>query len=674
MTPKRNTIIESLGVYLPPKVVPTRDVMRACRNTVLYPLERLTGIKFRRMAGDNEFSIDLARKAIASCLERSKYQPGDIDLLICCNISRYDGPNFQFSFEPSTSAKLRDHFGLVNAICFDISNACAGMFTGVTVADGFIKAGAARNALVVSGEYITHLTRTAQQEIENNEDDRVACLTLGDSGAAVVLEPSPDDQHGFHDLDLYTLGRYSEFCIARPTEHEHGGAIMFTESIKIHAVAIKESVMHLGRTLKKLRWPKQSISHVIMHQTARTAISELARQVNQMLREEVCNRTTMVNNLAERGNTSTTSHFVAIWDNILRQRIRSEESVVFAIQASGITIGTAPYTFDNLPDRLRTMVANKQAAPKLMAVPPKTNDHLKGPRIRIESIGLVPDAPDRPRDSIELARLAGEACFANSAHERGQIDLLLNAGVHRNEFICEPAIAALIAGKLRLNDVADGPPDAKTLAFDIFNGAVGFLDACFSALTMIKAGKHRHVMVVTSEIENNADIYPDRVLNLKETGSALILEEDADGTTGFGAFAFRYFTQYIDRFVSSIGQNHGINFLRFFKDPDLERLYLDCIPQVVREVLAKEKLELHQITAIFPPQISSDFIAKLGGKLSVAKEKMVDIALEGKDFFTSSMPFAVKHAQESGMVKAGDIGLIINVGTGIQVACAIYYF
>src|SRR5581483_7691225 len=151
---------------------------------IRFPLAQLTGIKNRRMAGETEFSIDLAKKAIEECLANSKYNPQDIDLLICGNISRCHTPGFQITFEPSTSIQLQQHFGFTNAQVFDVSNACTGLFTAAYIADAFMKAGLARRALVVSGEYITHLVRTAQLEIENFMDSRLACLTVGDAGAA----------------------------------------------------------------------------------------------------------------------------------------------------------------------------------------------------------------------------------------------------------------------------------------------------------------------------------------------------------------------------------------------------------------------------------------------------------------------------------------------------------
>src|SRR5262245_50234367 len=121
------TVIESLGVYLPPHSVPTAEVVRRCRSEVRFPLEQMTGIRTRRVAGGGEYAIDLASRAVADCLAHSRRGAAAIDLLICCNISRCDGPDTRITFEPSTSARLKAWFGLNGALAFDLSNACAGM-------------------------------------------------------------------------------------------------------------------------------------------------------------------------------------------------------------------------------------------------------------------------------------------------------------------------------------------------------------------------------------------------------------------------------------------------------------------------------------------------------------------------------------------------------------------
>lgn len=676
-----NTVIESIGVYLPPLVVSSSEVLNLCRTHIIFPLERLTGIKFRRMAGDVEFSIDLAIKAIEKCLANSQYGPEDIDLLICCNISRHDGPNFQFSYEPSTSVKLKKHFGFTNALSFDISNACAGMFTGITVADAFLKAGMVQRALVVSGEYITHLTRTAVKEIEDNKDSRIPCLTLGDSGAALLLERATTPQVGFHEIEMVTLGQYSDYCVGKTTDQPHGGAIMFTDSVKIHAVAIKSSVLQVVHLLKKLRWPpNDQLNHIIMHQTARTAIAETAAQINMLLNREFATREMMINNLAERGNTSTTTHTLAVWDNILNNTIQDGERILFTVQASGITIGAAPYTFDSLPSRIRRQELGHVPARKQAASRTRRHDVAR-PRVRVESVGLTPDAVATDnaavvrRNSLELARLAGEDCLQRSAHPRSEIDLIMHAGVYRDEFLSEPAIAALLAGSLNVNAAMDPTSAApRTFAFDVFNGSVGFLNACYNAVAMIESEKYKNVLVITSEIENNVGVKPDSLLGLRETGSAVILDRPEGGNVGFGRFLFRYFTDYLNDITTYIAQDQGRSWLHINRDPKIEGHYLDCVGRAVKDLLDQEGLQMSDLRAIIPPQVSPGFVQKLTTSLGVARERVVDLAADGKDFFTSSLPYGLRSAQERAMVKPGDVGLIINVGTGIQVGCALYHF
>ncbi|HEY7415814.1 MAG TPA: amino acid adenylation domain-containing protein, partial [Ktedonobacteraceae bacterium] len=203
-----NTYIESLGIYLPPKIVSTDDIMKGCAKPIRFPLARLTGIKNRRMAGETEFSIDLAKKAIADCLANSKYNPEDIDMVVSGSISRYNHPDMGFDFEPNTSVQLKHYFGFKNAVVFDLDNACTGLFTAAYIVDAFIQAGIIRRGLVVSGEYITNILVTAQREVEGFMDSRLPCLTVGDAGAAMILERAPDKKAGFHAFDLFTLGRY----------------------------------------------------------------------------------------------------------------------------------------------------------------------------------------------------------------------------------------------------------------------------------------------------------------------------------------------------------------------------------------------------------------------------------------------------------------------------------
>jgi len=672
MDQRQNTIIESIGVYLPPQSISTEEVMHGCKRKIQFPMEKITGIKTRRVAGQSEFSIDLAMNAITDCLAKSKYSPADIDLLISCNISRYDGPG-SISFEPSTSIKLRLKFGFKNAIVFDISNACAGMFTGIYIVDAFLKSKAIRRGMVVSGEYITHLTKTAQKTIESFMDTRLACLTLGDAGAALILEKSSDNQTGFQVIDLQTFGRYSPFCIAKPSGGD--GMIMYTDSVNMTDVAVKSGAKNSMDVLQQAHWPPESFQHLIMHQTSGMTMNSARREINRLLKSSICHDGNTINNLEHRGNTASTSHFVAIADHIRNDNIHSGDKIIFSISASGLTVGTALYIFDDLPNKIRKMEWEhcvKQEENPIGLLSPAT--YPISPRLKIESWGTIPEVPEIKNNSLELLKIAATNCLGKSSHECSDIGLLIYTGVYRSEYILEPAYSSLLAGELDMNATASESNKQKTFAFDVFNGSIGFLNACFVAQQLIAAEKCKTAMIVAAECENNTDSSSNDMVGVRETASAIILDSQPSDEEGFSRFLFSYHTDLLTTYTTNYMTGDSDPVLHIEKDANLDALYIDCIFPVVKEMIQLEELDLDQIDVVFPPQISSNFISRLSEKLNIPQKKFIDIAGEGPDYFTSSLPYALANAYEKKLIKSGDIGLIIAAGSGIQVGCAIYHF
>jgi 3-oxoacyl-[acyl-carrier-protein] synthase III len=266
-----------------------------------------------------------------------------------------------------------------------------------------------------------------------------------------------------------------------------------------------------------------------------------------------------------------------------------------------------------------------------------------------------------------------ENCLTTSAYEKNETDLLIYSGTYRDEFTSEPAIAALVAGHLEINPDIDVPQQKKTFALDLLNGGVATLNACCTATAMIQTQKAKNALIVTSEVENNRDKLPADLYGVEETGSALFLDVSPDGKSGFGNFVFKQFTDYLEALTAHTSVRNGKTYLDIDRDPHLERYYRQCIKETVRESLRREHLELSQIKVILPPQISSDFITELSKDLEVSRDKLVDVQAQ-HDLHTSSLAYAFEHVRKHQLAQAGDIGLIISIGSGIQVGCATYYF
>ncbi|MFG1929625.1 amino acid adenylation domain-containing protein [Mycobacterium sp. NPDC048908] len=663
-----STVIESIGTYLPAEVVSTDAVVAGCTAEVGIPLGRLTGILNRRVVGPGEYAIDLARQAIDDCMARSSHEPDDIDLIIACNTSRYDGPEFKLVFEPGTAVRLRDRCGLTNALAFDISNACAGMWTGITVADAYLRTGQIRRAMVVSGEYISLLAETAQKEIEGPMDPRLACLTLGDAGAAVILERSANDRIGFHDIDMATLGAYSRLCVAKPTEEQHGGAVMVTDSIAATVVAVKAAVPYVAAVMRRHGWRPQTSDHLLIHQTSESSLKDAMLAINREFGKTAAHPGNTIFNLTERGNTASTSHWVALKDHMLNNRIQSGDRTVFGISGSGQTVGAALYTFDDLPDRLRHGRTSRRAQ-GVTAL--KSADVKATPRVRIAGVGTVP-ADVAGTGSVQNAVRAAKSCLGNARLEPSQLGLLIHAGVYRDEFIGEPAIATFIAGDIGANDDIRSADGTKTLAFDVLNGAVGFLNACQVATQMIGGGKVENAMVVTSETENNASAGEHPLLGVQQTGSAVVLRK-SDDSVGFGRFVFHYDPEHADALTTYTRQAGGRTWLQIDREPKLATHYLDMVPAAVEELLGMENLHCSDIKVVVPPFLPADDRAELAHRIGIDIGRFVEFDGEA-DPFTSSVPLGIDRAVRQRLAQPGDIGLIVTVGSGLQVGCTTYRF
>ena len=177
--------------------------MASTKHNTHVDLERLTGIQERRESMGEEDSFTLAGGAARDCLSRWDGDPAAIDLVISCSITKYRDGLSQW-LEPPMSVAVASAVGAVNAVPIDVSNACAGTLTGVMVANNWVRRGAARHVLVVSGEYISQLGRNAAGHVHTIASRELASLTLGDAGGAALVERAEDgDMEVFLELIDY---------------------------------------------------------------------------------------------------------------------------------------------------------------------------------------------------------------------------------------------------------------------------------------------------------------------------------------------------------------------------------------------------------------------------------------------------------------------------------------
>lgn len=334
---------ESIGVKIPGKIVTTQEIVDKINIPGIRKLGLLTGIRERKVCSEGEDSFSLAVGAAKDCLSFSKYRAEEIDMIINCSITKYkDGLSHQY--EPTFSGLIKNSLGAEKAVTFDVSNACAGMMTGVYLAENFIRQGTVKTCLVVSGEYISNISDHAVKNIKTPLSSELSSLTVGDCGAAVIIERVGDNESGLVLSGFTTLSKYSNLCTGRQSRNNPGG-FMKTKAKKIHQAAISESVPIVKMALEESGLSFDQVSWLIPHQTSRSSIISGAKLFQDYFGQQPGQ---VVINLKDTGNTASTTHFLALYRYLNEKRFKENENIMLLCIASGLIIGVAIFKINKL--------------------------------------------------------------------------------------------------------------------------------------------------------------------------------------------------------------------------------------------------------------------------------------------------------------------------------------
>jgi 3-oxoacyl-[acyl-carrier-protein] synthase III len=316
--------IAGIGRRLPPTRLTTDALMGTTRHRTRVDLERLTGIHERRVSIGDEDSLSLAVGAAEDCLARSNQRAEDIDLVLSCSITKYRGGLEQW-LEPTTSLAVARSIGATGATTFDLSNACAGTLTGVLVANNWVRRGIIRRALVVSGEYISQLGTNAARHVRTILSRELASLTLGDAGGAVLVERAEQGEPGI-DVAGFT-------------------------TVAVHKVAIADTPALLQEAMDAAGVRIDELDCVIPHQTSARAIRTGMKEVTAALGGAP--RNPAVVTVDRYGNTASTTHVVALVEELDGGRLHAGDRVALVALASGLEIGVVLFTVDEGLERCR---------------------------------------------------------------------------------------------------------------------------------------------------------------------------------------------------------------------------------------------------------------------------------------------------------------------------------
>lgn len=291
-------------------------------------------------------------------------------------------------------------------------------------------------------------------------------------------------------------------------------------------------------------------------------------------------------------------------------------------------------------------------------------------RARIESVGVSPPRRGLLRwGALKHTVEAGKRCLAASKYRTADVRVLVNAGVHRDGHVCEPAIACYVQHALGINVDFHG---RRTLSFDLLNGGVGMLNAAHLLASQMLAGEIQVGMVVASEV--NGDRRPDPESTVVPSGAALLLDISPRNGGGFGSFVFETREEVADLYTSVVSLKEPRGRLLIRRRAELEDAWLGASSAAVAEALARDGLRPADVDLVVPAQVSPSFLSRLPAAIGLPKEKVADYTATLPDTLTTSVVLALDRARTEGTLGPGKRALLLAVGSGVTAAAVSYRF
>ena len=309
------------GGYLPDKIITNKD-LESMIDTDEQWIKSRTGISERRIAADDEFTVDLAEQAARKAIEAAAVGNREIDLIVVATTTADQ-------VFPSTACLLQHRLGIEGCPAFDVQAVCAGFIFALDVADKFVRTGASRCALVVGAETFSRII---------DWTDRRTCVLFGDGAGAVVLKSG--EQPGVLSTHLHSDGRYKDLLcvpvgVSRNFSKVRAGAAYTTmEGGEVFRWAVTAMSDIIDETLAANQMDKDEIDWLIPHQANIRIINAVGARA-KIAKEKV------VVTVGQHGNTSAASVPLALDQAVRDGRIQPGHHVLLEGFGGGFAWGSA---------------------------------------------------------------------------------------------------------------------------------------------------------------------------------------------------------------------------------------------------------------------------------------------------------------------------------------------
>jgi len=312
--------ILGLGAYVPERVM-TNDDWAEYVDTSDEWITARTGIKTRRLAADDQTTVDLGVAAAERALEDAGITAAEIDEIIVAT----DTPEV---YIPDTAPFVQQRLGAREVPSFDLAGSgCAGFVLGLDVARSRVGPDGKR-VLLIGVELLTRLM---------DWTDRTTCVLFGDAAGAAVVGTGEDaaeivaftagtDGAQTGILGLEAGGTRRPFTLEGARNREHKDIVMkgrevFMEAVTRMGAASREVLSQAGIGVADL-------ALVVPHQANLRIVRSLQKQLD--IPEDK-----LVVNVQDYGNTGSASVPLALWEARSQGRVTKGDLVLLTAFGAG---------------------------------------------------------------------------------------------------------------------------------------------------------------------------------------------------------------------------------------------------------------------------------------------------------------------------------------------------
>ena len=314
-------------------------------QNIVSKFEQITGIQERRYANADTLSSDLATLAARQAIEDSGLSGEELDYIIVAqNFGDVKKHTIQTDILPSIASRVKHNLGIKNPNCvaYDIIFGCPGWVQGMIMADIYIKAGVAKNCLVMGAETLSRVL---------DMHDRDSMIFADGAGATVVSLKEEDEERGIigHKAVSHTEEEAYYLYLGASNFPESDSRIRYIkmDGRKIYEYALKEVPSAMKACLDASGHELHEVKKFFIHQANEKMDEAIVKRLYKLYGQRDFDLSVMPMNIHELGNSSVatipTLYNLVINGEKFGHQVHPGDLIMFASVGAGMNINALVY-------------------------------------------------------------------------------------------------------------------------------------------------------------------------------------------------------------------------------------------------------------------------------------------------------------------------------------------